>query len=98
MKFDSQLVIPEIAKADRQSFEILRVWISNGTQHVSLRVGVWNNPQAWGIMLADLARHIANSFDGKTSVDRLRVLELIKQGLYAELEGPTDEPSGATVD
>jgi hypothetical protein len=55
-----ELGVPEAAKADSGSFEVLRVWIAKKGQHVSLRVGVWEDPAAWGILLVDLIRHIAN--------------------------------------
>jgi hypothetical protein len=59
MSEKDELVIPGEAKRDVNSFEVLRVWIANNGQHVSLKVGVWKDPTAWGIMLADLAGHIA---------------------------------------
>ena len=62
MAENDQLIVPGAAKADAQSFELLRVWVANKGQHVSLRGGVWNDPAAWGLMLADLARHIVNSY------------------------------------
>jgi hypothetical protein len=59
MAQNDQLLIPEAAKRDQKSFELIRVWVAENSQHVSLRAGVWKDP-AWGIMLADLARHIAS--------------------------------------
>ena len=52
---------PPAAKRDAASFELLRVWIAGQGQHVSLRSGVWEDPFAWGIVLADLARHIVHA-------------------------------------
>ena len=34
---------------------MLRVWLAGEQQHVSIRVGVWDDPAGRGIMLADLA-------------------------------------------
>jgi hypothetical protein len=48
---------PPAASRDKASFELLRVWVAEQGQHVSLRSGAWEDPFAWGIVLADLARH-----------------------------------------
>ena len=63
MAQSDQLRVPEPARTDAKSFELLRVWIAHQDQRVSLRVGVWKEPEAWGMMLADLARHIAAAFE-----------------------------------
>jgi len=94
MSLNDQLVIPDAVKQDANSFELLRVWVANKEQHVSLRAGVWNDPAAWGIMLADLARHVANSYHQDAGLDRKRALQRIKVALEAELSAPTDSPSG----
>jgi hypothetical protein len=73
---------------------LLRVWIANRAQHVSIRGGVWNDPAAWGIMLADLARHVASLYHDEPGLDRQEVLRRIKAGLDAELGSPTSQPSG----
>lgn len=90
-----QLLIPDSAKADSASFEILRIWVANKGQHVSLRTGVWNDPAAWGVMLADLAKHVANSYSQDARLDRVEVLRRIRATFEAEMSVPTDEPSGS---
>jgi len=59
MGSEKNLAIPPAAQRDKASFEVLRVWIAEQGQHVSIRSGAWDDPFAWGIVLADLARHIA---------------------------------------
>jgi hypothetical protein len=94
MAHSDQLPIPDAAGSDPNSFELLRVWIADQSQHVSLRAGAWEDLAAWGIMLADLARHIANSYQQDKGLDARKALQRIKAGLNAELGVPTDEPSG----
>ena len=94
MAQSDQLLIPDAAKTDPKSFELLRVWVANKGQHVSLRVGVWSEPAAWGIMLADLAKHIVNSYEKDAALDRLKVLQRIKAAFDTELANATDEPTG----
>jgi hypothetical protein len=92
-----QLEIPPAAAQDKASFEVLRVWVAEQGQHVSLRSGAWEDPFAWGIVLADLARHIALAHKlqpGKKPTDPAAFLERLLEGFQAEIENPTDEPEG----
>ena len=89
-----QLRIPDAAKKDPESFELVRVWVAHKAQHVSLRSGVWSDPAAWGLMLADLARHVASSYQQSEGFDRLEALQRIKLAFELELMSPTDDPSG----
>jgi hypothetical protein len=88
MAQSDQLRVPESAKTDPKSFELLRVWVAHQDQHISLRVGVWDDPAAWGVMLADLARHIANAFEKVENRDPVKVLEQIRAGFDAEMQTP----------
>jgi len=95
MSATKHLDIPPAALRDKASFEVLRVWIAEQGQHVSIRSGAWDDPFAWGIVLADLARHIALAQKlqrPETDVDAFaaRLLE----GFHAEIDNPTDEPEG----
>ncbi|MDE1154884.1 MAG: DUF5076 domain-containing protein [Acidobacteriaceae bacterium] len=86
---------PPAATRDKASFELLRVWVAEAGQHVSLRSGTWEDPFAWGIVLADLARHIVNAEAiSNPKLDREAFLERILEGFEAEIESPTDEAEG----
>ncbi len=95
MANDKSLAPPPAAQRDKAAFEVLRVWIAEQGQHVSLRSGAWEDPFAWGIVLADLARHITNAhFMQDGSVDKDAFLERLLEGFEAEIDNPTDEPEG----
>ena len=94
MADSTQLRVPDAARNDRRSFELLRVWIADGEQHISLRAGIWDDPQAWGVMLADLAGHIAIIFEQSGTLGREEALAGIREGFEAELAHPSDELSG----
>lgn len=95
MGAEKTLEIPAAAKRDKASFEVLRVWIAEQSQHVSIRSGAWDDPFAWGIVLADLARHVALAHSiQKDSTDEDAFLERLLEGFHAEIENPTDEPEG----
>lgn len=80
-----------MATSNAQSFEVLRVWTAAGqTQEVVLKT-TWKNPATWGLMLADVARHAANSYANEGH-DRAETLAQIRQMMDAEFSDPTDEP------
>jgi hypothetical protein len=86
---------PPAATRDKASFELLRVWVAEQGQHVSLRAGTWEDPFAWGIVLADLARHIVNAEAMQNKeLDHEAFLERMLEGFQAEIDSPTDEPEG----
>ncbi len=97
MSGTDELQVPDAARNDPNSFELLRVWVANRGQHVSIRVGVWKDPAAWGIMLCDLMHHIANAYYQEEGLNRIETLRRIRAGLDAELSSPTDRPSGHVV-
>jgi hypothetical protein len=93
----NELQIPPAAASEREAFEILRIWVGGGQQHVSVNPRVWDDPAAWGMMLVDLARHIAGAYQ---QIDRMKsaaALERIKLGFDAEWNSPTDNPSGSLL-
>ena len=94
----NNLIVPDAAKRDPGSFEILRVWVASQAQHVSLRTGVWEDPFAWGIVLADLARHVANAYSQTKGADQEGTLQRIMSGLDAEMKRPTDRATGSVID
>lgn len=95
MGAEKSLAIPPAAQRDRASFEVMRVWIAEKGQHVSIQSGAWEDPFAWGIVLADLARHIANAHQMQDKkVDPEAFLERLLEGFQAEIDDPTDEPEG----
>ena len=74
----SQLGVPPAA-IQNGGQEILRAFVVNGGLHVSLQ-RAFDEPDAWGILLADLARHAARIYatDTKLTTDaaltRIRTL------------------------
>jgi hypothetical protein len=83
----NELPIPQGVLQHEQGLELLRVWAAGGRQHVAISVNVWDDPAAWGLMLVDLAKHIAKSH---TDLDYEEALSLIKKAFDAEWQCPTD--------
>jgi hypothetical protein len=97
MSASRQLAIPDAALRDEKSYEIARVWVAEKAEHVSLLIGTWGDPVAWGIVLADLARHVANGYEQDKGLDRDQTLRRIRSAMMAELDRPTDEPTGTLL-
>jgi hypothetical protein len=89
-----ELVIPTQAATDQEASELVRIWSSGGDQYVTLRVGVWADPAAWGLLLVDLAKHIANAYAQDQGLQPASVLNRIREGFEAEWSSPTDTPTG----
>ncbi len=81
----SELPVPEGIQDDPNAMEMLRVWIGNRDIQVSMLLGIWEQAsdndiderEAWGELLADLVRHIANgltqSHDYNTTASEMRI-------------------------
>lgn len=83
-----ELAPPESATDDPRAFELARLWLADGAPHVALRTGVWPDPAAWGVVLVDLARHVAVAYHESSDVALGEAFERILYGLRAELESP----------
>jgi hypothetical protein len=85
------LEVPPIAHTNSQAVEVLRVWAVPGQpQQLTLRT-TWKDSGAWGLLLADVARHAAKAYanEGHNPAD---VLVRIRQLLDTEFAKPTDAP------
>jgi len=90
-KVTRELELPPIASANSKSVEVLRVWAAPGEPQQLVLKTTWKEPGAWGLMLADIARHAANAYANEGR-DRTEVLARIREMLDAEFLAPTDEP------
>lgn len=84
----NDLPVPEAVEAAARSMEMARVWVCDGKQIVALSPNLWNDPGTWGLMLVDLARHLARQYAaaGWTEVE---VLNRIRATFDAEWSSPT---------
>ncbi len=91
MQHPNQLPIPGSAFNDPKALEMLRVWAGGGAQLVSINANLWEDPANWGIMLVDLANHIANAYAQKGGLSKEDALQRIRLGFDAEWNHPTDQ-------
>ncbi|MCU1265249.1 MAG: hypothetical protein JWM21_1567 [Acidobacteria bacterium] len=92
-----ELVIPPGASASASSVEILRAWQVNDSLHVSLKSDAWKEANAWGLVLADIARHVADALRQTSGINVDDTLDEIRYMFNAELLNPTDEPTGGFI-
>lgn len=95
--------IPEAALLDENSVEMMRVWIANKKLHTSLKVGMYRETtkvpeeKAWGRILADAARHIADALEEGYSSNREESLEMIRKAFNSQLDEPSTSVKGDFV-
>ena len=92
---------PSVEGADIAQ-EMIRFWISNNQDHVSLKVGASGDPEKeppmWGFMLADIAKHVTRVLreenpDGPSAQE---IMEQILGGIGERLRHAPDL-SGTTI-
>jgi hypothetical protein len=84
-----ELPIPPRATSNGEAAEILRAWINAGNLEVSL-LRVWDEPDAWGILLVDLARHASRAFAHEGICSEAAAMSRIHDMFEAEWDRPTD--------
>ena len=91
---DRDLAVPSEVESDPKAREVLRAWVANGGLVCALRPEAWPDASSWGIVLADVARHVANAVRDLKGDEVAVTIERIRDLFNAELANPTDEPTG----
>jgi hypothetical protein len=98
-----ELLIPDAATHDSNSVEMLRVWIADNSLHCSIKIGMYVEASeiaeeaAWGTILADAARHIADGLNRRYDRSKKEALQKIEQRFVGELREPTSPAEGGFV-
>jgi len=93
-----ELPKPPSVVDDEKARELVRVWAAHGRQHVTIATGLWDDPAAWGMMLVDLAKHVADAYEQQSQRNYQDSLRRIKAGFDAEWSHATDTPTGHVMD
>jgi len=97
------LGIPPAALRDPAALELARVWIAEQGLHCSLRVGLYagdgvsRETAAWGIILADLAGHVADALSAEGMGSRADLLDALAERFNDEKAWPSSERTGGRV-
>jgi hypothetical protein len=95
-----ELQIPPNVVSDSKAYELIRAWAANGGLVCSLNPGAWPEDQApiaWGILLSDIARHVADALHETYGLERAAVLTRTRGVFDSELDRPSAETEGKFV-
>ena len=92
-----ELIVPPEALDDENAAEVLRAWLAHEKLFCVLKPEGFVDAGAWGILLADVARHIASGLEQARGLDKQESLNRIRELYDAEFNQPTDEPTGHFV-
>ena len=85
--FDALHVPP--AALEQGGVEVVRAAIVNGALHISLR-RAFDDPEAWGMLIADITRHVARIYATEDKFREAETVERIRAIYEAEMDAPTD--------
>ena len=93
------LGVPPAAQRDENAVQMLSAWIAEKGLHCSLNVGMWHaqgmsEPRSWGILLADVVRHLASAIQEEQGVIADVTEKHIVESLLKELDEPTSNIRG----
>jgi hypothetical protein len=93
------LVIPPAAQRDDRSVQMISAWIAERGMHCTMNIGFFDGQghqegKAWGILLADVIRHIGNAWAEERGVPSQETVAAVLGALNAELDEPTSKVAG----
>ena len=103
MSFDPENPVPVFdalhippAALEQGGVEVLRAVIVDGGLHVSLR-RAFDDPEAWGMLIADVARHVARVYATEDKFREEETLARVRAIFEAEMDAPTDPGSTSAI-
>ena len=79
---------PDVIGRD-DAIEILRVFVLDGGLSMAFQ-RAFEEPDMWGLLLVDLARHAARAYARESEMSEKEALDRILDMFEAEIERPTD--------
>ena len=83
---------PPPSAHEKGGIEVLRAAVIDGGLHVTLR-RAFNDPKAWGILLADVARQVARVYAQEGDEAEDNVVERIRDAFSSEIDAPANSGS-----
>ena len=84
------------AALEQGGTEVLRAVIVDGALHVSLR-RAFDDPEAWGMLIADITRHVARIYASEDRFSADETVERIRAIYEAEMDAPTDPGTTSAI-
>ena len=90
---------PPTIEGDPNATEMLRLWIAHHKLNVAINIGSYqesghDEAQAWGVILADFAKHVSRALHQRYGHDPDETIEKIRELFLAELTEPTSAIEG----
>ena len=92
--FDALHIPP--AAMEQGGVEVLRAVIIDGALHVSLR-RAFDDAEAWGMLIADVTRHIARIYANESVMTEAQVIERVRSIYDAEMDAPSDPGTTSAI-
>ena len=92
--FDALHIPPAVL--EQGGVEVLRAVIVDGDLHVSLR-RAFDEPDPWGMLIADVTRHIARIYATESGLTQDQVIERVRSIYDSEMQRPTDVGSTSAI-
>ena len=94
---------PSEIEGDDRATEMIRVWLAHNKLQVSMLLGMWEDAddsqvderKAWGHLLADLARHIANGLHRSHGWNERTTIGWIRQEFLENLADDAHSVEGS---
>lgn len=71
-----ELEIPQVVIQSNQKTELARIWLADGDQIAVISPRLWDDPGVWGLMLVDLAKHVAQAYERSGVPSSLALLKI----------------------
>jgi len=81
--------IPPDARENEEALEILRAFIVDGGLSIAF-TPAFDEPGTWGVVLADLARHVSRAFERDGTCEASEALQRIVATFSAEMRRESD--------
>jgi len=94
----NELLIPPAALADKESFELLRVWAANQEQHVSINSELNGGADEFGYLLAQLAYHASKLYAKRFNQPEDEVFRQILDRFNEEIKDNSGDHTGDIID
>jgi hypothetical protein len=98
----NEMTIPEAALRDENAVELLRAWVAERRLQCSSKLGRYQETKdipegrAWGVILADVTRHVAMAMEAAYSADRMQIVQEIRENYLKELGRRTADATGTS--
>ena len=95
----SELPIPPETTSATRADELLRGWIIDNRLVCSLRPSFWGDePERWGLLLADALHHVCDALALESSNDKTELKQAMVRSFLAEIRNPTGGHRGEFVE